>query len=100
MANQTLDEALLRQPMDDIGALDDWANEGPEEATYILLPGVFRHLNQTALNAVNLPTFMDLVYLTGWIFACILGVSLIYIWFSLIRMWILKYFGAYTSELV
>nr|CDS34146.1 myst histone acetyltransferase 1 [Hymenolepis microstoma] len=73
MGNQTLEEEQLLQPMDDIGALDDWTNEGPEEATYILLPSVFRYLNQTALDAVNLPTLKDLIYLTGWIFACILG---------------------------
>ncbi|VDO03892.1 unnamed protein product [Rodentolepis nana] len=98
MGNQTLEEEQLLQPMDDIGSLDDWANEGPEEATYILVPNVFRHLNQTALDAVNLPTLNDLIYLTGWIFACILGVTLIYIWFYLIKMWILEYYGEHSES--
>ncbi|KAM7541107.1 hypothetical protein Aperf_G00000040195 [Anoplocephala perfoliata] len=96
LTNQTLDESLLREPMSDIVALDDWSDAGPEEGTYILLPTVFHLLNKAALEAVNSPTLLDLVFLTGWIYACLLCIAIIFIWFYLIRMWILKFYGAYT----
>ncbi|KAH9286104.1 hypothetical protein ECG_00593 [Echinococcus granulosus] len=88
-----LEEASLLDPMRDLNALDDWANAGPEEATYTLLPAVFRLFDQAALEAVNWPSLSDLVYLTGWIYACILLLALVFVWTYLLRVWILRYYG-------
>lgn len=99
LTNQTLDESLLREPMSDIMTLDDWRDAGSEEGTYTLLPTVFHLLNKTALEAVNSPTLLDLVYLTGWIYACLLCIAVVFVWFYLVRMWTLNYYGTYTHKL-
>lgn len=88
-----MEEERLLDPMRDLNALDDWANAGPEEATYTLLPTVFRVLDQAALEAVNWPSLSDLAYLTGWIYACILLIVLVFLWIHLLRVWILRYYG-------
>lgn len=37
-----LAESELHEPMYDLGAIDDWANVGPEESTFTVIPPKFR----------------------------------------------------------
>ena len=92
-AAEKLEESDPFESMSDLNALDDWANAGPEEATYTLLPRVFRLLDEAALEGVNWPNIYDLLYLTGWIYASILLIAAVALWIYLLRVWILRHYG-------
>ncbi len=92
-SNERLAEADLLEPMSDPGALDDWLNVGPEEATETIFPDVFRLLDTRALEAVNWPNLWDLIYLTAWFYSTVLLCGLSIAWVGRLRTWIMRFYG-------
>uniref|UniRef100_A0A183B9D8 EGF-like domain-containing protein n=1 Tax=Echinostoma caproni TaxID=27848 RepID=A0A183B9D8_9TREM len=80
----SINEEQLGEVLVSLDALDDYSSRGQESPPFLNLPEALRTGD---LQAVNWPKAQDLLFMTLWIYAVLIHLSLIILWIYYIHRW-------------